>query len=601
MMDEWFRFSARIKLRTKLFLLLFVLLMFTLGLSSYGYYTYSMDNAVDQYSRDMYQNIRQSATILDLKLLKIVESSELLIRDKEVHRIFNEIDPQDPYDLLKYDRELKRVIAKYFDYNDFVYSQTLMTSYYTFGEGYVPYAPFQSSELYRHISEGEGKLVWEPTYDFVEMFRQDDLANYDIDDFRYLFASGRLLNIFDNSTGEISYLPKNKERPMLLINFREDFLKSIFQDLLVQPNMMIFLAAPDGRIVSASSEQASRLAMQSDWLPDVLVSQSGTWHLGERKEPMIVSFHTSQVTDWTLVSVIRSKDLVPQASKNIFMTIVRLGTLVFAVSLVLAYLLSMFITKPISKLIKAIHKTGSGNFDNKIPVHGYGELDRLIRRFNDMNDRIQHLIHENYEVKLLEKQAQINLLNTQLNPHFLYNTLNLVSCIAIENRNGEISQIVTALSRMLRYTVENNKSKGKLQEELNWLDSYVYIMNRRFEGRLDYGCYVEPVLLNGDVPRLFLQPFVENAFLHGFEEMDHGCVLRISGWLESGRRYFTVRDNGKGMSPDRIAEVMNGHGAAVGMRNVHNRLQLMYGEEYGITIQSHAGSGTTVVICMPES
>lgn len=601
MMDEWFRFSARIKLRTKLFLLLFVLLMFTLGLSSYGYYTYSMDNAVDQYSRDMYQNIRQSATILDLKLLKIVESSELLIRDKEVHRIFNEIDPQDPYDLLKYDRELKRVIAKYFDYNDFVYSQTLMTSYYTFGEGYVPYAPFQSSELYRHISEGEGKLVWEPTYDFVEMFRQDDLANYDIDDFRYLFASGRLLNIFDNSTGEISYLPKNKERPMLLINFREDFLKSIFQDLLVQPNMMIFLAAPDGRIVSASSEQASRLAMQSDWLPDVLVSQSGTWHLGERKEPMIVSFHTSQVTDWTLVSVIRSKDLVPQASKNIFMTIVRLGTLVFAVSLVLAYLLSMFITKPISKLIKAIHKTGSGNFDNKIPVHGYGELDRLIRRFNDMNDRIQHLIHENYEVKLLEKQAQINLLNTQLNPHFLYNTLNLVSCIAIENRNDEISQIVTALSRMLRYTVENNKSKGKLQEELNWLDSYVYIMNRRFEGRLDYGCYVEPVLLNGDVPRLFLQPFVENAFLHGFEEMDHGCVLRISGWLENGRRYFTVRDNGKGMSPDRIAEVMNGHGAAVGMRNVHNRLQLMYGEEYGITIQSHAGSGTTVVICMPES
>lgn len=600
MMDEWFRFSARIKLRTKLFLLLFVLLMFTLGLSSYGYYTYSMDHAVDQYRRDMYQSIRQSATILDLKLLKIVESSELMIRDNEVHRIFNEIDPQNPYDLLKYDRELKRVIAKYFDYNDFVYSQTLMTSYYTFGEGYVPYDQFQSSDLYRHISEGEGKLVWEPTYDFVRMFRQDDLAGYDIDEFRYLFACGRLLNVFDNSAGEISYLPKNKERPMLLINFKADFLEDIFEDLLVQPNMMIFLAAPDGRIVSASSEQAVQLAVRSDWLPEALAAQSGTWHLDERDDPLIVSFHTSEVTDWTLVSVMRNNDLIPQASKNIFMIVVRLGTIVLAVSLVLAYLLSMFITKPISKLIKAIQKTGSGNFDNKIPVHGYGELDRLIRRFNDMNDKIQHLIHENYEVKLLEKQAQINLLNTQLNPHFLYNTLNLVSCIAIENRNREISQIVTALSRMLRYTVENNKSKGKLQEELNWLDSYVYIMNRRFEGRLDYGCYVEPALLNGDVPRLFLQPFVENAFLHGFEEMDQGCVLRISGWLENGRRYFTVRDNGKGMSRERVAEVMSGQGEAVGMRNVHNRLQLMYGEEYGITIQSHVGSGTTIEIRMPD-
>lgn len=599
MKDNLYKLLARIRLRTKLFLLFFVLLMITLALSSYGYYQYSLDNAVHQYSEETYQSIRQSTMILDLQLLKIVENSELMIKDREIYRIFSQINPDDPYELLKYDRELKRIIGKYFDYNEQVYSQTLMTSYYTFGEGFVPYDKFQSSELYKHIKEGEGKLVWEPTYDFIDMFDVQELADYDIGEFRYLFTAGRILNVFDNSTGEISYLPKDKEAPVLLINFKVDFLDNFFEQLFVGENKMIFLVAPDGKVVSANNDQAVSLALQADWLGDVVANQTGTMQVNEGSEPAIVSYDTSQITGWTLVSVIANKDLIPQVSRDIRNTVFKLVVLVLAVSLFLAYLMSLVITKPIGKLIAAINKTGQGHFETKIPVRGYSELDMLIRKFNDMNDKIQQLIHENYEVKLLENQAQIKMLNTQLNPHFLYNTLNLVSCIAIEENNREISQIVTSLSRMLRYTVETNKSSGKLQEELEWLDGYIYIMCRRFEGKLDYECFVDPVMLDEDVPRLFLQPFVENAFIHGFEEMEDGCVLRISGWREDGRRYFTVRDNGKGMSEEQIKRALYGDGPSVGMRNVHNRLKLMCGEEYGITVQSTPGHGTTIVISMP--
>lgn len=600
MIDKIYLLSAKIKLRTKLFLLFFVLLMITLGLASYGYYKHSLDNAVKQYSQETHQSIRQSVAILDLKLLKIVENSELMIKDREIYRIFSEINPQNPYELLKYDRELRRVIGKYFDYNEQMYSQTLMTSYYSFGEGFVPYDKFQTSELYRNIKEGEGKLVWEPTYDFVQMYHAEELAEFNIDEFRYLFTAGRILNVFDNSTGEIKYLPKDKERPVLVVNFKADFLKDFFDQVFVNENKMIFLAAPDGSIVSANTGQAEALASRADWLQEVIAAQSGTLHVNEQDESIIISYDTSQVTGWTLVSVIENKDLIPQVSKGIRNTVFKLGLFVLAVSLVLAYLMSMVITKPIGKLITAINKTGQGNFATKIPVHGYSELAMLIRKYNDMNDKIQQLIHENYEVKLLENQAQIKMLNTQLNPHFLYNTLNLVSCIAIEQRNEEISQIVNSLSRMLRYTVENNKSVGILQEELDWLDGYIYIMCRRFEGNLDYGCFVDPAMLNGDVPRLFLQPFVENAFIHGFADMEDGCMLRISGWTEDGQRYFTVRDNGKGMSEEQIHHALHGEGASVGMRNVHNRLKLMYGEQYGITVQSMPGHGTTIVIRMPD-
>lgn len=598
--DKLLQFLARFTLRTKLFLLFFALLMFTLALSSYGYYRYSLENAVAQYSKDTYQSIRQHNTILDMKLQKIVENSELMIKDKEIYRIFQQINPEDPYDLLRYDRELKRVIAKYFDYNEQVYSQSIMTSYYTFGEGYIPYDQYINSELHRNIVQGNGSLVWEPTYDFVQMYNQDDLADYDIDDYRYLFSCGRILNVFDNSSGEINYLPRDKELPVLLVNFKTGFFDEYYRTLLDgDESMMYFIAAPNGRIVSANGEQAAALANRSDWLTDVVNGRSGIVQVKDRGEEMIVSYDTSQITGWTLISAIRSKDLIPQVSNHIFNMVAKLGALVLTLSLMLAYFMSMLLTKPLNRLMKAILRTGQGFFATRIPVRGYGEFERLSRRFNEMNDKIQQLIHENYEVKLLEKQSQINLLNTQLNPHFLYNTLNLVNCIAIENENREISQIVASLSRMLHYTVENKKSSGTLQEELEWLESYIYIMRCRFEGGLDYGCYVEPDLLRGEVPRLFLQPFVENAFIHGFDQMEEGRVLRISGWTEGGCRFFSVRDNGKGMSPERIKQVMNGTGKSVGMLNVHQRLKLMYGEQYGITIQSNPGSGTVIMVCLP--
>ncbi len=601
MPEKYYRLLARISIRTKLFIMFLTLIMVTLVMSSYGYYNFALENAVKQYSIDAYQNIRQSNTIINQKFLKILEKSELVIKDKDIYNIFNEINPEDSYDLLKYDRQLNRVLAKYFDANEQIYSYNLITSYYSFGEGFLPYKGFMNSKLHQDIIDGAGQLVWEPTYDFIQMFGQDDLEDCNIDDFRFLFSCGRVLNIFDNSSGAITSLQQGKERPILLINIKESFLSDFYSNIVPNDKMHYFITAQDGSIVSANSDVSKILAQDSDWLSEVLVQKTGILYLKNNKDDIIVCFDTSQITDWTLVSVIRNKDLIPQVEVNIFMTVTRLGSVLILVSLILAYFMSMMVTKPIKKLIAAIKKTGQGDFTSKIPVRGYGELDNLIRHYNNMNDKIQQLINENYEVKLHEKQAQINILNTQLNPHFLYNTLNLVNCIAIENQFPEISKIVVSLSRMLHYTVENNKSLGKLKEELEWLEGYIFIMSTRFDGRFDYGCYVEPELLDYDVPRLFLQPFVENAFIHGFDQMEGGCVLRISGWIEDKCLHFSVRDNGRGMNSERIKEIMEGNYPSVGMKNVHSRLKLMYGDEYGITVQSRVGNGTQIMIRLPDT
>lgn len=518
MIEKIYIFYTRINIRTKLFFIFFTLLMIVLIMSSYGYYNFALENAVAQYSVDAYQSIRYINTIIDQKFLKIVENSELIIQDRDIYRIFNDIKPRDPYELLKYDRELCRILAKYFDTNEQIYSCNIITSYYTFGNGFLPLDGFVNSKLYQHILNGDGKLIWEPTYDFLEMYNQDTLKDCDIDEFRYLFSCGRVLNIFNNADGTITGLQQGKEYPILLINFKTTFLNEFFYNMVNGDQVYYFIAAPNGSIVTENNEYAKELAFNATWLAEVLNKKTGILlHLkNHENDDITVSCDTSKITGWTLVSVIRNKDFIPQIKNNIFKNTVKLGVLVLMISLILAYFMSIALSEPVKKLMAAIEKTGQGDFSNKIPVRGYGEFDNLIRQFNSMNEKIQKLINENYKVKLQEKQAQISMLNMQINPHFLYNTLNLVNCIAIENRCPEISEIIVSLSRMLHYTVKNNKSTGKLREELEWLDDYIFIMSRRFEDRFDYAYYVEPALMDYEIPRLLLQPFVENAFVTWF-------------------------------------------------------------------------------------
>ncbi|GJM69152.1 hypothetical protein HMSSN036_13680 [Paenibacillus macerans] len=185
-------------------------------------------------------------------------------------------------------------------------------------------------------------------------------------------------------------------------------------------------------------------------------------------------------------------------------------------SLLLALMFANSITRPIHQLLRAIKKTGEGEFDTRVPVESYNEMGLLIHKFNQMNAKIKNLIEENYKVKLREKETQIMSLNIQLNPHFLYNTLNIMNWTALENDQKELSRMIVSLSAMLQYTSENSRDTGDLAEDLNWLRHYLFLTNERFEGKFTVTYDISPELYSYQVPKLFLQPFVENAIVHGF-------------------------------------------------------------------------------------
>jgi len=269
------------------------------------------------------------------------------------------------------------------------------------------------------------------------------------------------------------------------------------------------------------------------------------------------------------------------------------------VALILAFFISGKITNPIKKLLGAMRSVGEGDFQTRVAVSTNDEFGILLQRFNLMNDRIRLLVSENYEIKLKEQEAEIHALNMQMNPHFLYNTLNVMNWMAIENNQKELSKMLVCLSNMLHYTSRKEWGSVHLSEEIEWMKNYFYIMSARFEEKFTVSYEIDSALYDYKVPRLLFQPFVENAILHGFDQIESGGRIRIRGWVEHGMRHFEVADNGRGMSGDTVHAILHEESSSVGIKNTIARIRMTYGEKYGVAFSSQPGIGTKVTITLP--
>ncbi|HBM80608.1 MAG TPA: two-component sensor histidine kinase, partial [Clostridiaceae bacterium] len=183
--------------------------------------------------------------------------------------------------------------------------------------------------------------------------------------------------------------------------------------------------------------------------------------------------------------------------------------------------------------------------------------------------------------------------------HFLYNTLNTINWIAIENNQKEISKIIMSLADMLHYTAYNEDELTFFGDDLKWLKNYIYIMQNRFDDKFTVYYDIDPKLNLYKVPKLFLQPFVENSILHGFDSIDTGGILKIRGWVNSIRVCFSVEDNGRGIEKEKGEKMIQHYPENIGIKNVEKRIKLIYGEEYGIRVKSILNKGTKVLIELP--
>lgn len=271
-------------------------------------------------------------------------------------------------------------------------------------------------------------------------------------------------------------------------------------------------------------------------------------------------------------------------------------------------LVSDIVSKPLHALSVAMENFKQGDFSQKVEVMTQDEVGEASACFNRMVDDIKELIDKNYVMALKERESELDALQAQINPHFLYNTLDSLYWKATESGNDEIAEDILSLSQLFRLVLNRGNGIVTVQTEADLLERYLHIQKMRFGRRLEYEISLDKSILEEEIPKLILQPFVENAIVHGFEKTDGSYTLSITGTKEEKHMIFQIRDTGVGMSDEQMraiwehADTRKYASQRIGryaIKNVMERLELIYHENHELHIESRMGQGTTVTISVP--
>jgi len=295
--------------------------------------------------------------------------------------------------------------------------------------------------------------------------------------------------------------------------------------------------------------------------------------------------------------------LVPQATiLNQVVTLRDYFVAIFALCLVFfafgAMVISRYVTVPLERLIVAMNETGREASPALPALERSDEIGFLYKSFNSMFRRIGNLIAQIELSHKNERAYEMRALHAQINPHFLYNTLDTINWLAKEKKETKISRMLTSLSRILQYAISNN-GMVRWKDELKWLENYVFIQQIRFEGKFRVHYEIDKTILELKTFHLLLQPFVENAIIHGLKDRDRGGTITIRGNRDDGRVVFEINDNGCGIDERKIEQVLDGSATSVGIANVNERIQITFGSSYGVAIEPAEPEGTRVVITFP--
>ena len=260
-------------------------------------------------------------------------------------------------------------------------------------------------------------------------------------------------------------------------------------------------------------------------------------------------------------------------------------------------------TQDVKLLADAFTSVENGEWNTNLTMDSTLEFQVIGKAFNKMIDSMRKQVEENKELALHAAFAQVKQLESQFNPHFLFNTLdNIRFMIHIDANSAD--KMITSLSKLLRYSIHDSGDEISVKEDMENIQSYFNILQIRYNKRFAYEVNIEESILDCMIPKLIMQPLVENAVKYGFTDRDK-LTVKIKGYEKQGRLIFSCEDDGAGMTPQQLKDIRRrlqqkenkeGH---LGLYNIHRRIQLMYGEEYGIFLESEIGQGVVVVLVLP--
>lgn len=453
----------------------------------------------------------------------------------------------------------------------------------------------EERDWYQRVLMSPNQMVLEPEH-LLENYNSD----YGLDDKTPVFSINRCVVEYQTPSFVLS------------INYRMDALKKMIQDTLVNDFVQILLLNEDGKIICKSETD-----MYDHITPDLLEilrdngeKEGDLQYLDEQTgQTLLVLFNKSDIHNTMLLQIVSMRNITYQAEK-LKNTIIFISSIIVLMLVIVIVTFSFYITKPLKIIENCMIQVSKGDFSVRSHVRSQDEIGQISNTFNYMTEQIGQLIKERFQLRLKFKDAQLESLHAQINPHFLYNTLQVIGSVACEKEVYEVDNMLMSLSSMLRYTVKSGGNIVTLKDEINNVENYLALQKFRFEDKLNYSINIPEELYTVKVPKLILQPIVENSIVHGIEKLKTPGNISILCQLEEGFCSVIVRDNGVGMKQediDKLQKYFNSYNEhlsdeddkKIGLYNVYQRMLLLYDKKFSMHITSDKMQGVEVRLNIP--
>ena len=365
-----------------------------------------------------------------------------------------------------------------------------------------------------------------------------------------------------------------------------------------------FILDAKGNIVYHPQQQQLYNELQTENISLIMDTDEDTVLTGTGNDGKLYSISRSEKTGWTVVDCTNVKELLSK-SRQAQSVYVLTAIILVIVALLFSRFMARSITLPIQKLRDSMKKVQEGDFSvSDVVVDSKNEIGSLTKSFDVMTHRIHELMEQNVHEQEEKRRSELKALQSQINPHFLYNTLDSIIWMAEGKKNEEVVLMTASLARLLRQSISNEDEVVPIANEVAYARGYLTIQKMRYKDKLEFQIEVDSSILYIPLIKLVLQPIIENAIYHGLKYKESKGLLIVKGFMKDGNAVLQVIDDGVGMDEETLAHIydkhkVNYHSNGVGVYNVQKRLKLYYGEDYGITYTSELGKGTTATITIP--
>jgi len=439
------------------------------------------------------------------------------------------------------------------------------------------------SGVYRQLFDNGRTLVWLSNDDTYRMYGTNDM-----------YRSTSDIHV----AGIIKNYSRNEEFGIVILTLNGRYFNDITYSGELIEGTNLYLISPDKTAIHTVSGTTEPLPDETLAILNFKTEAHGTKVIGRS----VVSFQYNDAMDWYLVSSTNIRDLRHKLPGMLMVLTAAMG-LALLVAVAFSRMMVRHLTEGIDEIMETMIQVEQGDFDVQVPTERLDEFGRLAGAFNHMVRQVKQLIYSRYQQQMLAREAEFRALQAQINPHFLYNTLDMLHWKLAENGHEELSLDIVAIGSLLRYAIDYEQRTASLSQELENIEHYLHVQSSVSKKKFETAFSLDDAQ-DVRLPRLTLQPIIENALIHGFQRRRNNNRLEIVGCIdEDGCYRIEISDNGIGIPPDTLTQLNSDESrddsTHIGLHSVRARLQYLYGDAAELRVESRYGDGVRVCIRIP--